>query len=72
MSLLSGFTLPNDSAYNPKIKKILVSVHMYLPHDFAMNGDMSKNYFSEQYKNELEDDFKTLYERFVKNGNGSL
>ena len=46
----SGFTLPDDSAYNPKIRKILVSVHMYLPYDFAMNGDMSKNYFTEQYR----------------------
>ena len=64
----SGFTLPDDSAYNPKIRKILVSVHMYLPYDFAMNGDMSKNYFTEQYRNELENDFKTLHERFIKNG----
>ena len=64
----SGFVLPDDTAYNPKHKRILVSVHMYTPYDFAMNGDMSKNYFSQDYKNELEYNFQSLRQKFVNNG----
>ena len=64
----TGFVLPDDSAYNPKHKKILVSVHMYTPYDFALNGDMSKNYFTTEYQNELERNFQTLRNKFVKKG----
>ena len=64
----TSFVLPDDSAYNPKHKKILVSVHMYTPYDFALNGDMSKNYFTTEYQNELERNFQTLRNKFVKQG----
>ncbi len=64
----NGFYLPDDSPYNPKIKRILVSVHMYTPYDFAMNGDMSKNYFSDQGRNELESNFNALKNKFINNG----
>ena len=64
----NGFVLPDDTKYNPKIKRILVSVHMYTPYDFAMNGDMSKNYFTESYKNELESNFQALKTKFINNG----
>lgn len=64
----TGFVLPDDSAYNPKHKKILVSVHMYTPYDFALNGDMGKNYFTTEYQNELERNFQTLRNKFVKQG----
>ena len=64
----NGFVLPDDTQYNPKIKRILVSVHMYTPYDFAMNGDMSKNYFTESYKNELESNFQALKTKFINNG----
>ena len=64
----NNFVLPDDSAYNPKHKKILVSVHMYTPYDFALNGDMSKNYFTSEYQNELENNFQTLRTKFVKQG----
>nr|BAA76394.1 endo-1,4-beta-glucanase [Epidinium caudatum] len=64
----SGFYLPDDTPYNPKHKRILVSVHMYTPYDFAMNGDMSKNYFTQEYKNELESKLNTLKNKFINNG----
>ena len=64
----NNFVLPDDSAYNPKHKKILVSVHMYTPYDFALNGDMSKKYFTSEYQNELENNFQTLRTKFVKQG----
>lgn len=64
----NGFYLPDDTPYNPKIRRMLVSVHMYTPYDFALNGDMGINSFTEQYKNELESNFQTLRNKFVKNG----
>ena len=64
----NNFVLPDDTPYNPKIRKILVSVHMYTPYDFALNGDMSKKYFTSEYQNELENNFQTLRTKFVKQG----
>jgi endoglucanase len=64
----SGFNLPDDTPYNPKHKRLLVSVHMYTPYDFAMNGDMSKNFFTQEYKNELESKLNTLKNKFINNG----
>ena len=64
----SGFNLPDDSPYNPKHKRLLVSVHMYTPYDFAMNGDMSKNVFTQEYKNEIESKLNTLKNRWINNG----
>ena len=64
----SGFTLPDDTAYNPKHKRILISVHLYSPYDFALNEDMSKNSFTTDYQNELESTFQTLRTNFVKKG----
>ena len=64
----NGFYLPDDTPYNGKDKKILVSVHMYSPYDFALDSDMSKNYFTEAHKNELEWNFQQLKKKFVDNG----
>ena len=41
---------------------MIVSVHMYLPYNFAMNKDMNYITFEEAYANELYSDFKSLYE----------
>ena len=59
---------PDDSAYNPTNPKILLSMHMYLPYNFALNGDTSYSYFTDEYANELYNDFKDLYESFVLKG----
>ena len=64
----SGFNLPDDSPYNPKHKRLLVSVHMYTPYDFAMNGDMRINYFTRENKNEIESKLNTLKNRWINNG----
>ena len=64
----SGFTLPDDTSYNPKHKRILVSVHLYSPYDFALNEDMSINTFTTDYQTELENTFQTLRTKFVKQG----
>ena len=64
----NSFTLPNDFASNQNTKRILVSVHMYTPYDFAMNPDMGKNQFNWNYQNELETNLQTLYNKFVSRG----
>jgi endoglucanase len=64
----SGFNLPDDNPYNPKHKRLLISVHMYTPYDFAMNGDMSKNVLTQEYKNEIESKLNTLKNRWINNG----
>ena len=63
----NGFQLPDDSKYN-SAKRVLVSVHMYTPYDFAMNPDMSKTQFNDAYKNELAQNIKTLHDKFVSQG----
>jgi endoglucanase len=64
----SGFYLPDDSKYNPKHKRLLVSVDMYTPYDFAMNADMNKNRFTQEYKNEILSKLNTLKNKFINNG----
>ena len=67
-AVTSDFIIPGDSKYNPDNSKVLLSVHMYLPYNFAMNADMSFTKFEEAYKNEVVGDFKTLFEKFVLKG----
>lgn len=67
-AVTSDFIFPGDSKYNPTNPKVLLSVHMYLPYNFAMNADMSFTKFEEAYKNEVVGDFKTLYQNFVLKG----
>ena len=67
-AVTSDFIFPSDTKYNPTNSKILLSVHMYLPYNFAMNADMSFTKFEDAYKNEVVGDFKTLYEMFVLKG----
>ena len=66
------FIFPGDTLYNPSNPKILLSVHMYLPYNFAMNADMSYVKFEEAYGNELYSAFKNLYERFVLKGHNVI
>ena len=66
------FIFPGDSDYNPTNPKILLSVHMYLPYNFAMNADMSYVTFEEAYANELYSDFKNLYESFILKGHNVI
>ena len=63
----NGFQIPDDSKYN-SAKRVLVSVHMYTPYDFAMNPDMSKTQFNDAYRNELAQNIRTLHDKFVSQG----
>ena len=71
-AVTQDFIFPGDSAYNPTNPKILLSVHMYLPYNFAMNGDLSYVTFEESYGNELYSDFKNLYELFILKGHNVI
>ena len=63
---------PDDSKYNPTISRLLLSVHMYTPYNFALNGDMAYTRFTDAYKEEIYEDFVTLYKKYTfywRNGN---
>ena len=64
----SSFSLPDDSTWSPKTKRLFASVHMYSPYNFALNADTSYSTFTDAYKTELESNFQALYEKFVQNG----
>ena len=67
-TMKSPLQFPNDKKYNPDNNKILLSVHMYAPYDFAMNPDMSLNEFTDEYQKEIDDKFLSLYNKFVQKG----
>ena len=67
-TIKSPFQFPDDSKYNPNNRKLMLSVHMYAPYDFAMNPDMDLCEFTDEYKKELEDKFVSLYYKFVQKG----
>ena len=64
----SNFQIPDDDD-NKDIKRILVSVHMYAPYEFVMEPNVTNNKFTESHKNELYQNFKQLYKKFVQKGN---
>ncbi|MBR6072206.1 MAG: glycoside hydrolase family 5 protein, partial [Acholeplasmatales bacterium] len=63
-ALESNFLFPSDTKYNPSNRKIILSVHMYAPYNFALNADKNYTKFEESYKDELSNSFKALYKRF--------
>jgi endoglucanase len=67
-TIRSPFVFPNDKKYNPDNNKLLLSVHMYAPYDFAMNPRMELSRFTDEYKKELDDKFASLYYQYVQKG----
>ena len=64
----SPLVFPDDSKYNPDNNKLLLSVHMYAPYDFAMNPNMTLNEFTPEYRAELYEMFKNVYRKYVARG----
>ena len=64
----SNVIMPDDSLYNPVNKKLILSVHLYTPYNFALNGDMTYTKFIDAYREELYEDFALLYKKYVSNG----
>ena len=73
-ALTEGFVLPTDSA--DAENRILVSVHAYIPYNFALaeaNDQYSTDQFSIAEKNGTEDIdklMKGLYDKFISQGTG--
>lgn len=59
----NSFIMPSDSAED----KLIISVHMYDPQDFAMNAPGSKK-FTERHKSELASTFTRLNTQYVSKG----
>ena len=49
-------------------KRLLFSVHMYAPYDFAMNPNMTLNEFTLEYRAELYEKFSSLYKKYTTQG----
>ena len=64
----SNVLIPDDSKYNKKIKRLLISVHMYTPYNFALNGDMAYTKFTDAFKEEIYEDFVNLYKKYTSSG----
>ena len=64
----SPFMFPDDSYYNGYNNKLMLSVHMYAPYDFAMNPNMTLSEFTLEYRAELYEKFTTIYQKFVQKG----
>lgn len=64
-ALASTFKMPQD--YDGSKDRLIVSVHMYTPYNFAMESPGIKNY-SESVKKEFTSMFKKLNDHFIANG----
>ena len=71
-SYLTGnnFVIPDDSKYNSSIKRILISVHLYSPYNFAMDASSGITSCDSSCESELNTYFNTLYSKFVSQGYG--
>ena len=64
-AMAHSFKMPQD--YDMSTKRLIVSVHMYTPYNFAMESPgISK--FSAQVEKEFTSTFKRLYDMFIING----
>ena len=64
-ALASTFKMPQD--YDGSKDRLIVSVHMYTPYNFAMESPGIKDY-SSKVENEFTSMFKKLNDRFIANG----
>ncbi len=65
-AVFNNFTLPKDSAKD----RLMVSVHAYIPHDFAMDGS-GTDFFDlddPSLTSVIDDAFNALYDRYIKKG----
>ena len=67
-SIESKVEFPDDTKYNPDTCKFILSVHMYSPYNFALNLDKTYNKFDQSGRDELKNNFSSLYNKYVKNG----
>ena len=63
------FKLPEDKEFSVNNDRILLSLHMYTPYNFALNEDKKYDVFTKEFQQELLDDFKYLYDNLILKGN---
>ena len=66
----SNFVIPDDTLYNPdtSLRRILISVHLYSPYNFAMDAYSGVTTCDSGCKSELDSYFYNLYQKFVLKG----
>ena len=66
----SNFVIPDDTVYNSdtSLRRILISVHMYSPYNFAMDAYSGVTTCDSSCQSELDTYFNTLYNTFVLKG----
>ena len=68
----SKVLFPDDSKYNSRNNKLILSVHMYTPYNFALNPDMNYTKFIDAFREELYEDFSTLYKKYTSKGHNVI
>jgi endoglucanase len=71
-AVYSDFIFPGDKKYNPTNNKIMLSVHMYYPFNFAFLADKQYSVFTDRMKNEFYPILRNLYEKFVLRGHNVI
>ena len=64
----SDFIFPGDEKYNPLNNKIMLSVHMYFPYDFAYTSNEKHREFTDRIKNDFYAILRNLYDKYVLSG----
>jgi len=64
----SDFVFPSDIKYNPNNNKIMLSVHMYFPYDFAFNPDMKNSVFNDRIRDDFYAILRNIYDKYVLRG----
>ena len=67
-SMNSELEIPDDKRFNTLFNKILLSIHMYIPNDFAMQPNMNITAFTTENQNQMFEMFKNLYFKYTKKG----
>ena len=64
----SDFVFPSDKKYNPNNNKIMLSVHMYFPYDFASNPSTKYTIFDDRIKDDFYSILRNLYDKYILRG----
>ena len=64
----SNVIMPDDSLYNPRNNKLILSVYINTPYNLALNGDMAYTKFTDEYIEELYEDCINLYQKYTAKG----
>ena len=64
----SALEFPNDNKYNPNNNKLMLGVHMYTPYELVTKPDTDNVQFTEEYRNQLYNNFKQVYRKYVAKG----